>query len=96
MDQVVLIVAIAVGIPVILDYAQKLYRDSLKARELAIQERKLQMEEKLRSDELNAKILRMDDLGVSPEEIASLASEVRQLRQEVVQMRQELNGRIER
>ncbi|MCL4500054.1 MAG: hypothetical protein M1335_07445 [Chloroflexi bacterium] len=89
----VIIVFIVIGLPVSLPFALGFYKHHLKARELRLQEKRLEIEQKLRQDELNAKIIRMDDLGVSPTEIASLAEEVRQLRQEMAQIKQEINNR---
>jgi hypothetical protein len=90
-------VALAVGLPVLggtLIAVMALVRGwCLKGRELKLQEKRIQMEEKLRSDELNARILRVDDVGVTPAELASVAEEMRQLRQEVAQLRQEMNSR---
>ena len=65
----------------------------VKVHELKVQEMKLRMEDRLKSDELNAKLLHMDDLGLSPAELASLAENVRQLREEVAQLRQEIASR---
>jgi hypothetical protein len=68
-------------------------RTRLKHRDLKLKEDKLALEERLRTDELNAKLLRMDDFGLSPVEVASLAESVRQLREEVSQLRQEISSR---
>jgi hypothetical protein len=65
----------------------------LRTRELKLQEKRIQMEQQLRTDDLNAKILRMDDLGISPNDLTSLAEEVRQLREEVSRLKQDLNSR---
>ncbi len=98
MESWVIAVAIVVGIPVfgaILIPIIALVRGWwIKARELNVEEQRIRLEDKIRTDELNAKILRMDDLGISPSELASLAEEVRQLRQEVAQIKQELNNRV--
>jgi len=45
----------------------------LRHHEIELQEQKLAAEQQIRTDELNAKILKMDDFGLSPVEIASLA-----------------------
>ena len=80
MDNGVLIVGIVVGLPVVggLCYAafEEYQKSRLKAQQLRIEEKKLAMEEKLRNDELNAKILQMDDLGLTGAQIASLMEEV--------------------
>ena len=97
MDSAVWIMAIVVGIPVVCGIGYAAFEETLKwrlkMRELKVQEQKLAMEEKLRTDELNARILRMDDFGLSPVEIASLAEDVRRLREEVAQVRQEMSSR---
>ncbi len=96
-DTAVWIVAIVVGVPVVCGVGSGLLfswmKHRVKHRELRLQERKLAMEEELRQDELNAKLLRMDDFGVSPLEISSLADSIRQLREEVAQLRKEINSR---
>jgi hypothetical protein len=87
---IVLIVVVAgVGSEVI----EHILKWRLKVHELKVQEMKLRMEDRLKSDELNAKLLHMDDLGLSPTELASLAENVRQLRDEVAQLRQEITSR---
>jgi len=65
----------------------------LRHHEIELQQQKLAAEQQLRTDELNAKILKMDDFGLSPVEIASLAEDVRRLREEVAQLRQEITNR---
>ena len=98
MDSWVIAVAIVVGVPVlgaILIPIIALGRGWwIKARELNVEEQRIRLEDKIRTDELNARILRMDDLGISPNDLASLAEEVRQLRQELAQLKQELNNRV--
>ena len=98
MDSWVIAVAIVVGVPVlgaILIPIIALVRGWwIKARELNVEEQRIRLEDKIRTDELNARILRMDDLGISPNDLASLAEEVRQLRQELAQLKQELNNRV--
>ncbi len=93
----VLIVAIVIGIPVIggLLYAafEKTLNTNLRLQELKVEEQRLRAEQALRTDELNAKILRMDDMGMSPTDIASLTEEIRQLREEVAKLKQEMNNR---
>ena len=93
----VFIVFIVIGVPVlggigagVIGQWMKL---RLKHREIELQQQKLASEERLRTDELNAKILKMDDFGLSPVEIASLAEDVRRLREEVAQLRQEIANR---
>lgn len=68
---------------------EELLKCRLKLREIKVKERELAMQERLQADELNAKILKMDDFGLSPVEIASLTDDVRRLREEVAQLRQE-------
>lgn len=63
----------------------------IKAKEFRIQEKRIQMEERLRSDELGARILRSDDHG-HVNQIAALTEEVRQLRQEVSDLRQSVTS----
>ncbi len=65
----------------------------IKAKEFRIQEKRIQMEERLRSDELGARILRSDDPG-HVNQIAALTEEVRQLRQEVSELSQSVNSRL--
>ena len=97
MDTAVWIAWIVVGVPVLCGVGATVVlawlKTRVKHRELKIQEDKLKSEERLRTDELNARILRMDDFGLSPAEIASLADEVRRLREEVAQLRQEITNR---
>lgn len=94
MHDIALIVAIVIGIPVLggllIPIIALLRGWWLKARELKLKEEQHRMEERLRTDELNARILRMDDFGISPAEVNSLVEEVRQLRQEVSQLKQEI------
>lgn len=97
MDSFVAVVALVVGIPVVggtlVGMTALIFHWWKKAREMKIQEKRLEMEERLKSDDLNARILRMDELGFSPQEIASLADEVRRLREEVSQIRQQIDTR---
>ena len=97
MDTAVWITMIVIGIPVLAGVGAGVIAMVLKWRtrvhELRVQEMKLKMEDRLKSDELNAKLLRMDDLGLSPAELASLTENVRQLREEVAQLRQEISSR---
>lgn len=72
---------------------EELLKWRLKLRELKVKERELAVQERIQADELNAKILRMDDFGLSPAEVASLAEDVRRLREEVAQLRQETQSR---
>lgn len=96
-DTVVWIAWIVVGVPVLCAFAAGVsiawMKMRVKHRELKLQEQRLAAEERLRTDEHNARILRMDDLGLSPAEIASLADDVRRLREEVAQLRQEITNR---
>jgi len=96
-DTGVLIVGIVVGLPIVCAFATPVIivamKHKLKYRELQVQEQKIRMEEKLRTDELNARILRMDDFGMSPTELAALTEQVRQLREEVANLKQESNSR---
>lgn len=98
MDSLVYIVALVIGIPVLggilISIVALLRGWWLKARELKVQEERIRMEERVRTDELNAKILRMDDMGISPLDFASMAEELRRLRDEVAQLKQELNTRV--
>ena len=98
MDDGVLIIAIVVGIPVIGSLLYAAYEHSTKMRlkmsEIELERDRLRLEEKLKTDELNAKILRMDDLGMSPTDLAALSEQVRQLREEVAGLKQELHGRV--
>lgn len=64
---------------------------SLKSREIKLKEHQMHVNERIRQDELNAKLLRADDFGISPVEFNQLAEEVRQLREEVRQMKQNYN-----
>ena len=63
----------------------------IKAKEFRIQEKRIQMEERLRSDELGARILRSDDPGHA-NQIATLTEEIRQLRQEVSDLRRSVTS----
>jgi len=87
-------IIVVIGLPVTLPFALAFYKQRIKAQEIALEQMKLQMEHSVRQDELNARILRMDDAGLSPTELASLAQEVRQLRQEVAQLRNQVNNDI--
>lgn len=97
MDAGVWIVMIVIGVPVIGGLAYAAFEEVLKSRmklqKLKVEEQRLKAEHSLRADELNAKILRMDDMGISPGEIASLREEVRQLREEMARIRQDINTR---
>jgi hypothetical protein len=97
-ETIIWITAIVVGVPVICVFGTGVVAIvghlRLKAREMKVQEKKLAIEQQLRNDELNAKILKMDDFGLSPVEIASLAEDVRRLREEVAQLRQEIGTRL--
>src|SRR5690242_12811067 len=90
----VCVVFIVIGLPVSLPFLRGFYKDYVKHRELKIQEKRLEMEERLKQDELNARIIHMDDFGMSPNDIAMLAQEVRMLRQELNEMKQSMNNRI--
>lgn len=94
MYYVVWIIAIVVGLPVTLIFGGELYQSFLKHKQLKLEERRLAMEEKMRSDALNSRLIEMDDLGISPLEIVSMQEEMRQLRAEVANLHQELDNRI--
>lgn len=89
----VLISAILIGPPSFLVLLALMRGWWMKGREFRIQEKRIQMEERLRSDELGARILRSDDASSSVQ-FATLAEEMRQLREEIAQLRREMNGRI--
>ena len=89
----VLIAAISVGSPCFIILIALMRGWWVKGRELKLQEKRIQMEERLRSEELNARILRSEDPGVSPSDLSGWTEELRQLRQEVSQLRQEINSR---
>lgn len=97
LSELVTIVTIAVGLPVFgvcaIVIIALLRGYSLKTKELRYKEQQLKAEERLKTEELNAQILRMDD-GISAAQIVSLADEVRRLREEVAQLKQDLNNRI--
>jgi hypothetical protein len=94
MNEIAIVAIIMVfGAPVVGVLAIVWMRTRLKHRDLELQRQRLQAEQQLRMDELNAKIIKMDDFGLSPGEIASLAEDVRRLREEVAQLRQELQNR---
>ena len=97
-ETIIWITAIVVGVPVICVFGTGVVAIvghlRLKAREMKVQEKKLAIEQQLRNDELNARILKMDDFGLSPVEIASLVEDVRRLREEVAQLRQEIGTRL--
>jgi len=65
----------------------------IRAKEFRLQEKRIQMEERLRSDELGARILRSDD-GVHISQIGDLTEAVRLLRQEVAELKQNLDSRV--
>lgn len=98
MSDFIVLTAVIVGLPTLggsLIAITALIRGwSLKAREMKLKEEQLRMEERLRTDEMNAKILRADGYGISPAEFNQLAEEVRQLREEMARMRQDVNGRL--
>ncbi len=81
------------GVPMLGTICIVWMRTRLKHRDLKLKEDRLAAEERMRTDELNARMLRMDDFGLAPAEIASLAESVRQLREEVAQLRQEISSR---
>jgi len=87
----VMITAIAVGAPCFIILMALLRGWWVKGRELRVQEKRIQMEERLRSEELNARILRSEEPGLSASDLSGLTEELRQLRQEVAQLRQEIN-----
>ncbi len=89
----VLITAISIGTPCFIITLALLRGWWVKGRELKVQEKRIQMEERLRSEELNARILRSEEPGLSVSDLSCLTDEVRQLRQEVAQLRQEVNTR---
>ena len=95
-EVIVWIAAIVVGVPVVCVFGVGLISIildmRLKVRQLKMQEQKLAMEERLSSDELNAKLLRLDDYGLSPVELASLTEDVRRLREEVAQLKQQISS----
>ncbi len=92
MDKAVTIVALVIATPIIGGCAIAIVAIArgwwLKARDLKIREQHLRIEEKLRTDEMNAKILRMDDGVLSESRLASLEEEVRRLREEIAQLKQ--------
>lgn len=98
METAITIVAICVGFPVLgisAIWITAIARGwALKSRQMTIEEKKIQMEERLRSEELGTKLMQLDDLGLSPVELTNLVSEVRRLREEVAQLRSEVQGRI--
>ncbi len=65
----------------------------IRAREFKIQEKRIQMEERLRSDELGTRILRSED-PIRPSQLDALTEELRQLRQEVAELKQDLSNRV--
>ena len=92
MDQPeVMITAISIGAPCFIIMVALLRGWWVKGRELKVQEKRIEMEERLRSEELNARILRSEEPGLSASELSGLTDEVRQLRQDVAQLRQEIN-----
>lgn len=64
---------------------------SLKSHEIKLREHQMRVNERIRQDEMNAKLLHADDFGVSPAEFNQLAEEVRQLREELAKIRQDVN-----
>ncbi len=89
MNEDVLVVAMTMGAMVLMVVPIAIYKLSLRSRAMRLDEKRLDMQARQQSDELNARILRMDDFGISPAEIASMREELRQLRQEVSELRQE-------
>ena len=97
MGEIILILAIIVGFPVLggsaIAITALLRGWWLKARELKLHEQRIAVEERIRQEEINAKILRMDDYNISASEVAALSEQVRQLRSEIAEIRQEINIR---
>lgn len=97
MEQITTWLAVIIGFPIIggsaIAITALLRGWWLKSRELKIQERRIAMEERIQQDELNAKILRMDDYGLSASDIAALTEQIRQLQSEIADIRRELNVR---
>ena len=93
----VMVVMIVIGVPILGGIAggviNSMIKAKIKLRELDVQEQKIRLEDKLRTDELNAKILQMDDLGMSAGDIATLSEQVRQLREEITRLKQDINNR---
>jgi hypothetical protein len=89
----VMIAAISIGAPSFIIMVALLRGWWVKGRELRIQEKRIQMEERLRSEELNARILRSEEPGLSVSDLSGVTEEIRQLRQEVAQLRHEVNTR---
>ena len=91
-------VALGVGLPVlgltIIALTALLRGWWLKSREIRLQEMRIHMEEKLRSEEINARIWKAEDTSLSGGQIAALAEEMRQLRQEVADIKNNLNSRV--
>jgi len=98
MNTDIVVVGIVIGGPILAwlvkSIVKETYSVGLKLAELKLKAKQAAIEEKMRSDELNAKILYMDDYGISPVQLNQLAEEVRQLREEVARLRQDTNGRI--
>jgi hypothetical protein len=92
-EKEVMIAAISVGSPCFIIMVALLRGWWVKGRELKVQEKRIQMEERLRSEELNARILRSEEPGISASDLCGLTDELRQLRQEVAQLRQEVSTR---
>ena len=95
-EVIIWIAAIVVGVPVVCGFGVGMVSLilwwRLKVRELKVREQQLAMEERLSSDELNAKLLKLDDFGLSPVELASLTEDVRRLREEVAQLKQQISS----
>lgn len=94
---VIWIVGIVVGLPVVLGIGYAMFEHFMnvrvRLRELKVKELQAKAELQLRNDELNARILRMDDMGISPTDLLALRDEVRQLREEMSRIRQDVNSR---
>ncbi len=65
------------------------YKPSLRSRAPRLDERKLEMEQRLEIDELNARTLQLDNAASFGIDIAALAEEVRELRHEVQELKQQ-------
>lgn len=93
MDGAITIVAIVIGFPILggsaIAITAILRGWALKNREMKMRERRLQAEDSLKADEIHARLLQYDNLGVTPAEMANLLEEVRALRHEVNQLKQE-------
>jgi hypothetical protein len=87
------LVGIVIGLPVLcgvlISVASIIRSWHIKSRELKLEEKKLLIDEKLRAEEMNARILNMDSGAVSAAAMAELADQVRQLREEVAELRRQ-------